>query len=166
MASHEYYNDSSWPRPPPSYHDEDYHQSPTESPYTRRTSQTRYHPQYQDYTHQPQYSQNSLADDAFVGGRNHPADQYGEDIPLKPNAQATQPPDSHWMNDNTNYDAGMPMDPAMGSRRRRRRSKKKGNLKKPIPWVTYLLTAIDIGVFIGELIRSGKSLANPTIVLN
>ncbi|OKL57501.1 putative rhomboid protein [Talaromyces atroroseus] len=171
MTANDYYNGF---RPqtthsqPPSYHDSDYyHQAPENSPqlhpFSSAAQQSPYSPQYEDYSHQPQYSQNSLADDnGFVGGRNHPADQYGEDIPLKPNAQAAQARDSRWVNENTHYDAGMPMDPVMGSRRKRRRPKKQGYFGTKIPWVTWLLTAVDIGVFIGELIYSGRLIAVPT----
>lgn len=165
MAANDYYGGFR-PQPahdqPPSYHDGDYqHQVPEGNsqqlhPSASTASHAPYSSQYNDYTHQPQYSQNSLSDDApFVGGRNHPSDQYGEDIPLKPNAQQSQVPDSHWANENTNYDAGMPMDPVMGTRKRKRRSKKRGFFGEKTPWVTWLLTAVDIGVFIGELIYSG-----------
>lgn len=166
MAANDYYGDFR-PQPsqsqPPSYHHDDYNnKSPAESShqlhaFPSTTSQTPYSSGPDNYGHHAQYSQNSFIDDSpFVGGRNHPADQYGEDIPLKPNAQPPQPPDSHWMNDNTNYDAGMPMDPVMGSRKRRRRTQRWGFFGKRTPWVTWLLTVVDIGVFIGELIYSGK----------
>lgn len=166
MAANDYYGDFR-PQPthsqPPSYHDDDYnHKSPVDNSHQLHAfpptaSQTPYNSHPDNYGHQPQYSQNSFTDDTpLVGGRNHPADQYGEDIPLKANAQPPQAPGSHWMNENTNYDAGMPMDPVMGARKKRRRTRKGGFFGKKTPWVTWLLTAVDIGVFVGELIYSGK----------
>lgn len=172
MAANEYYKTGFHPQAsysqPPSYNDLSYsHHAPDQSPQqlhpTSPTgSHTPYSSQYDNYGHQPQYSQNSFTDDnsGFVGGRNHNTDQYGEDIPLKPNAQTAQVPDSQWMNHNTNYDAGAPMDPVMGSRRKRRRSRRRYNDKKT-PWVTWFLTAVDIGVFIGELIYSAKLTGSP-----
>ncbi|QKX57856.1 uncharacterized protein TRUGW13939_04976 [Talaromyces rugulosus] len=106
------------------------------------------------------HSQASFTDEtAFMGGRNHPNDQYGEDIPLKPNVQQSQDP--HWMNQNTAYNSDMPMDPDMSQRKRRGRPAKRGFFKGKIPWVTYLLTIIDIGVFVGELIYSAKLTGSP-----
>jgi hypothetical protein len=103
------------------------------------------------------HSQASFTDEnAFMGGRNHPNDQYGEDIPLKPNVQQSQDP--HWMNQNTAYNSDMPMDPDMSQRKRRGRPAKRGFFQGKIPWVTYLLTIVDIGVFVGELIYSGEFL--------
>ncbi|RAO70717.1 uncharacterized protein BHQ10_006729 [Talaromyces amestolkiae] len=171
MAANDYYGDFR-PQPthsqPPSYHDDDYnHKSPVDDShqlhaFPSTASQTPYNSHPDNYGHQPQYSQNSFTDDTpFVGGRNHPADQYGEDIPLKANAQPPQAPGSHWMNENTNYDAGMPMDPVMGTRKKRRRTQKGGFFGKKTPWVTWLLTAVDIGVFVGELIYSAQLTGSP-----
>lgn len=101
-------------------------------------------------------SQNSFTSDHHydpVGGGNHGPDQYAEDIPLKPNAQQPpQVPEPDWMRQNTQYHpAEVPLSPDTDARGRRRR----GFFKKKIAWVTYLLTLIDVAVFVGELIKNG-----------
>jgi hypothetical protein len=103
------------------------------------------------------FSQNSFtSENAYYssGGKNPGADQYAEDIPLKPNAQTPQMNDAQWMHPDTQYGRQMPMDPDLSGRPTRKTRKPKFFNKK-IAWVTYLLTIVDVGVFVGELIRSG-----------
>lgn len=137
------------------------HQPPSFPP---STSQPIYDTQYDAYTHRPQYSQNSFHDETpFMGGSIPGADNDREDIPLKAHAQPqTQGPEEpRWMNEDVNYGAGAPMDPDLSTRRKRRRAKKNRFFDRRTPWVTWFLTAVDIGVFIGELIYSSKSWKSP-----
>lgn len=48
----------------------------------------------------------------------------------------------------------------------KRKKKKKGWFKGKVPWVVYLLTTIQVGVFIGELVKNGTSfnISYPSIV--
>jgi hypothetical protein len=50
---------------------------------------------------------------------------------------------------------GMGVEPA---RRRSRKKKKKGLFSGRVTWVVYILTAVQLGVFIGELIKNGASM--------
>lgn len=106
--------------------------------------------------HYARYSQNSLTSDngAYpIGGRRNYGDQDAENIPLQ---QAHSRSD--WMQQPTHYapspDAQYHPDPSLGPGSRRR---KKGFFRKKIPWVTYVLTAVQVAVFIAELVKSGKS---------
>jgi len=146
MAANDYYN-SYRPEPSPqgrySPFDDGYHHPASDKPLPSSP-----------YDHR--HSQNSfISDNPYdpVGGGHHGGEQYAEDIPLKPNAQ--QPPqvqEPNWMHQNTQYSPEVPLSPRADARGRRRRQ---GFFKRKIAWVTYLLTVIDIGVFIGELIRNG-----------
>lgn len=166
MAANDYYGEhqpyAAHSQPHPTYRDDDYnHQSPVDNSEQLHTTQhpplhAPYNTSNEQYGHQPQYSQHSFSDEnPYVGGRNHPSDHYGEDIPLKQNVQQPETSDTRWMEQNTNYHAGMPIDPIMGARKKRRRTRQSRFFGKRTPWVTWLLTAVDIGVFVGELIYSG-----------
>ncbi|KAF1967895.1 rhomboid-domain-containing protein [Bimuria novae-zelandiae CBS 107.79] len=52
------------------------------------------------------------------------------------------------------------MDPE-GRPREKRKKKKKGWFSGKITWVVYILTAVQIGVFVGELIRNGVLTGSP-----
>lgn len=176
MAAQGYYNGAY--SNPPAY---DHHEPPTESfnrvsPSPRPSpSPVGYNhnaaPYYQspDDLHDPhhlRYSQQSIGSDsgAYVaGGRINENDQYAENIPLKSaNPYDNQPPYDHppsgqpWMQQPTHYAP----DPAMmETQTHPPQKKKKGFFKKKIAFVTYILTAAQIIVFIVELVKAGKSFA-------
>lgn len=90
-----------------------------------------------------------------VSGRP-PQAHFADDIPLQNHAYGhNQPPKDVEMIDHV-YDVS-------GSQRRKK-SKKVGfgqlgmfgAGKKRIPWVVYFFTAVQVGVFIGQLVRNGK----------
>lgn len=177
MAAQGYYNDAQ--SNPPAY---DHHGPPSES-FSRVSPSPRPSPspvgynhnaapyyQSPDDLHDPhhlRYSQQSIGSDsgAYVaGGRIHDNDQYAENIPLKSaNPYDNQDPyDNHppgqqpWMQQPTHYAP----DPAMmETQTHPPQKKKKGFFKKKIPFVTYILTAAQIIVFIVELVKAGKSFA-------
>lgn len=102
-------------------------------------------------------SQQSLYNDtAYYGhGRVSPGPGAAEDIPLQD--RHGKEPDAE-LNDHV-YD-----DPN-GRRRRRKDNGQKvglgqlgmfGSGKKGIPWVCYIFTIAQIGVFIGEIVKNGK----------
>lgn len=82
-----------------------------------------------------------------------------QDIPLQDRPGDKHHDDPEMLNDHV-YDAP-------GGSRRRRHKKKKVQLgqlgmigadKKRIPWVVYIFTVAQVGVFIGELIQNGRLL--------
>lgn len=163
MAAYNYYPQTGGhPAVPPSYDQV----SPSPDPFNRLpTSQHGYMgagaspwgPANPDHDpHYARYSQNSLASDngAYpIGGRRNYGEQDAENIPLQ---QAYSRSD--WMQQPTHYppspEAQHPVEPSVGRGGRRR---KKRFFSKKIPWVTYLLTAVQVAVFIAELVKSGKS---------
>lgn len=89
---------------------------------------------------------------ASPGGRPHVA----EDIPLQDHP--SKAPNSH----DHIYDAS---GAANSSQRMDRRGKVRigelgmlGSDRKRIPWIVYIFTLIQIGVFIAEIVKSGKIL--------
>ncbi|KAJ9244477.1 hypothetical protein DTO169E5_1695 [Paecilomyces variotii] len=166
MAANDYYNsfnhtDSSGhvppsthsfsrPTPPPVY------TGPTDipSPYENHNE----HP----INHHSQVSLASENDYYAQGGRPPTHDQYADDIPLKANAQPAIVNEADWTHQNTQYPPspeGLNTPPHR--RRRGALPGKRGFFKKKIAWVTWLLTAIDIGVFIGELVKSAQLTGSP-----
>ena len=47
-------------------------------------------------------------------------------------------------------------DPEGGIRRRKSNKKKKGWFQGRVTWVVYILTTVQVGVFVGELIKNGE----------
>ena len=102
----------------------------------------------------PQYGQNTFAspyDTPPAHGRQHDpfADQNA--IPLQSKMSGSP----------TRYNADPErMYPAAGSKRQRRK-KKEGWFSGRITWVVYVLTTVQIGVFVGELIKNGILTGSP-----
>ena len=92
-----------------------------------------------------------------MGSGSLGGEQFTDDIPLKAHAQS--PPRNSetelLANQGHPYNEDVSFDP---SARTKKASRKAKFFKKKIPWVTYLLTTIDLAVFIAELVRMGKSL--------
>jgi hypothetical protein len=99
-------------------------------------------------------SQQSLQSDngAYpAAGRVTNGDHYAEDIPLKAQTQYGNNPE--WMHQQTQYP---PSPGGLEDRRPRENRRKKGFFKKKPAWVTYILTLIQVIVFIVELVKSGE----------
>ncbi|KAL1965755.1 hypothetical protein VTN77DRAFT_5255 [Rasamsonia byssochlamydoides] len=154
MAANDYYNSfrqESSPDQYSSFHDGYHHPVPT-----KPLPPSAYDP-HNDLYHDG-HSQDNPYD--TVGGANHGADQYAEDIPLKPNAQQPpQVPEPNWMQQNTHYSPEVPLSPEADGRGRRRQ--RRGFFGRKIAWVTYLLTLIDVAVFIGELVKNAQLTGSP-----
>lgn len=171
MTSHNYYQDyQQGPLPPkkdpsyqvyPPYTGSD---RPTDStPYIDESYDERRRKSYlppvptEGYGHPYGYFDN-------MSGRPVSGEQYADDIPLKAHAQAPpqdsdpeliadqEPPynrDRRYNNRDTAFDP---------TPRTKKESRKAGFFRKKIAWVTYLLTIIDVAVFISELVRNGRLL--------
>ncbi|KAA8648193.1 hypothetical protein EYZ11_000531 [Aspergillus tanneri] len=165
MAAHGYY-DSGYGNHPPTY-DQTY---PPIDPFSRRSPA----PEYSGASVNPytapdsdpnhlRYSQQSLSSDQgpyVAGGRLNDHDQYAENIPLKENNQYTNgPPPAGWMHQPTQYPPPEMIEPPAG--RAGRKKKRMGMFKKKIPWVTYLLTLVQVVVFIVELVKSAQLTGSP-----
>lgn len=87
-----------------------------------------------------------------AAGRVTDGDQYAENIPLKAHAQFANNPD--WTHQQTQYPPPSPG--AVEDRQPREYKKKRRFFRKKPAWVTYLLTTIQIIVFIVELVKSGE----------
>ncbi|KAL4883355.1 DHHC palmitoyltransferase-domain-containing protein [Aspergillus karnatakaensis] len=138
------------PRPAPSpyqHNNDPYYQSPISDPHD---------------PHNLRYSQQSIGSDngAYVaGGRMNDHDQYAENIPLKsPTGYNNEPPPQPWMQQPTHY---APDPNMMEPQAPRGRPQRKGFFKKKIAYVTYILTAAQIVVFIVELIKAGQLTGSP-----
>lgn len=96
------------------------------------------------------------------GGRQDSLTSFRDDIPLRDHPRL--PPKSNVdMNDHV-YDAGDPtVPPHLMEEARPKRRSRLDFVKKPkgrIPWVTYILTTVQVAVFIAEIARNGRSPAS------
>lgn len=158
--AHEYYNSPYYGNPPR------YDQvSPAPDAFRRQNAATPvssispYAPSEPDVQH-PQHSHQSLSSDPgypMAAARGNDSEQYAENIPLKSNAT---PMPSDWMQQPTHYPPSPEAAEPPGAPRGRE-EKKKGFFKKKLAWVTYLLTTIQIVVFIVELVKNGVSPPRP-----
>lgn len=110
-------------------------------------------------------SESSLGQDSRYygqggGGRVEPTNSYQDDIPLRDHP-GPKPQDS---TDHV-YDATYPVQPArleegqgQGRSQKRMSGMARFKTKGRIPWVTYILTIIQVAVFIAEIIKNGKPL--------
>ena len=151
MAANEYYNGSQRhdrpPQPPP------LNKPPgldVPSPYPAYGGP--YDPRTSQYTLGSEQDYSSTG----VGVRPHDADQYAEDIPLKANA-------AHNGRQDYDYDTHYPPSPENqriplgGPANYSSRSKARRFFKGKIPWAVYVITAVQIAVFIAEIARNGRS---------
>lgn len=115
----------------PSYH----HDDPS-VPYHNRQSQTSFHSDNAAYP---------------AAGRVTDGDHYADNIPLKAQGQYGNNPD--WMHQQTQYP---PSPGALEDRRHDENRTKRGFFRKKPAWVTYILTTVQIIVFIVELVKSGE----------
>lgn len=118
----------------------------------------------------PHHSHQSLSSDPgypMGTARGNDNEYYAENIPLKSHAT---PMPSEWMQQPTHYPPSPEVGEPVGGRRGREKKKKRFFTKK-LAWVTYLLTTIQIVVFIVELVKNGippslstRSLEYPVLV--
>jgi hypothetical protein len=89
-----------------------------------------------------------------AGARPHDADQYADDIPLKANASHNGRPDYDY---DTHYppSAESQRMPLNDSANYFSRTKAHRFFKGKIPWAVYVITAVQIAVFIAEIARNG-----------
>lgn len=87
-----------------------------------------------------------------AAGRVTDGDQYAENIPLKAQTQFGNNPD--WTHQQTQYPPPSPG--GLEDRRQMDNRKKRGFFRKKPAWMTWLLTTIQVIVFIVELVKSGK----------
>jgi hypothetical protein len=103
------------------------------------------------YPARPQDSQSSFAHDTSFHdrGRETRQDSFRDDIPLRDHVQKGNETDHV-------YDAPQQIPPDSDKRRSGAgRFFKKG--KGRVAWVTYILTTIQVAVFIAEIVKNGKS---------
>lgn len=104
----------------------------------------------------PQYAQNTFAspyDTPPAHGHNDPfADQNAIPLQNKMSGMSTQPLAYHADPER--------MYPAP-EKKRRKHKKKEGWFSGRITWVVYILTTVQIGVFVGELIKNGILTGSP-----
>lgn len=114
------------------------------------------------YPPYPQHSQTSFGSDsgyygAGQGDRVQDPSVYAEDRPLRPHPRKKD--SEEWAGQNQQQyrldDVGEAVEPGKrrkGSRGGRKRST--GFFSGRIPWVVYILTLVQTGVFIGELVKN------------
>lgn len=158
MATNDYYHHQNIPPPP---HFEHTASGQTDRPlppvpvygYASRSTYNHNDPSapYHHRESQQSFQSESGAYPA-AAGRVTDGDHYAENIPLKAHTQFANNPD--WTYQQTQYPPPSPG--AVEDRQPREHKKKRGFFRKKPAWVTYLLTTIQIIVFIVELVRSGK----------
>jgi hypothetical protein len=90
-------------------------------------------------------------------GSTHTIDQYSDNIPLRQSSQT--PLRKDWRAESTGYlpstesqrDQGIGLSPSPPPQT------KKGWLSGKVSWVVYIVTAVQIGVFIGEIVKNCRS---------
>ncbi|KAJ5894659.1 hypothetical protein N7495_006350 [Penicillium taxi] len=163
MASNDYYH-SNIPNPP-SY-DQASHQRTDQYPsttpsYGYANQNTPAHDPLAPY-HTRHSDQSFISDTGYpVAGRVSNGDHYSENIPLKANNQFENN-NPEWMHDQTRYP---PYPPVAGAQQRGRSGpgnrKLGGFFRKKPAWMTWLLTIVQIVVFIVELVKSAQLTGSP-----
>lgn len=170
MAANDYYssypNDSHRPHPPqhtPSAQSI----SPVTSPFQDANRyDTDPHHDYSSTAHLAHTqtgASSAYSDTAYHANANAPSNPYNNHYDAPPAAQhdpfADQnaiPLQNHGKTGTHATAAGVyQMDPEGRPREKRRKKKKKGWFSGRVTWVVYILTTVQIGVFIGELIKNG-----------
>ena len=112
----------------------------------------------------PQRSQTSFASDsayygAGQGGRVPEPGAYADDTPLRPHPRKKDSED--WMAQNQQHyrldHVGDAAERGKGGKGGRgRKTRRSGFFSGKIPWVVYVLSVVQIGVFIGEIVKNCK----------
>lgn len=106
---------------------------------------------YSNTSYQPptQYSSTAHINDPYARQPDPFADQNAIPLQTQPKMDGSSP--TRYNGDPEYY--GMGVEP-----KRRKSKKKKGWFSGRVTWVVYLLTAVQVGVFVGELIKNGMLL--------
>ncbi|KAK2776975.1 hypothetical protein FQN53_002441 [Emmonsiellopsis sp. PD_33] len=149
------------PLPPPAWSKP----TPARSPSPYNSYGTPYDRDNSQYTHG---SDLDYPPSAGAGGRLHGTDQYADDIPLK---QAQQQPGGRpeWIDADTHYPPSpesqrVPLNPDGPAHGGGGWGGGKKFLKKKIPWFTYLMTTIQVAVFIAEIVRNAQLTGSPIMI--
>jgi hypothetical protein len=160
MAANDYYNSQQQP------HGSSTHYPKSDSPISPPSAQNPYSSSPFDDYHTPNssgalggYPSHSTTNTSYHGAQQDPFTDHNA-IPL----HAQPKMDGHGHGHGHKLDDGSPMrydtDPEGGVRRKkskRKMKKKKGWLNGRVTWVVYILTTVQIAVFVGELIKNGES---------
>ena len=182
MASNDYYNsfapgDSPASRPPPPQHTPSAQSlqslSPVTSPFDDRYENDHNHSSTAHLTHSQTGASSTYSDTAYHGAdpysnQAHPYNQRYDSPPAATHQdpfadQNAIPLQQQGKMHPSHGAAGVyQMDPEgrPGRRPRDKKKKKKGWFSGRVTWVVYILTAVQIGVFVGELIRNGTYTAH------
>ncbi|KAL9625234.1 MAG: hypothetical protein Q9160_000636 [Pyrenula sp. 1 TL-2023] len=111
-------------------------------------------------------SQSTLDSPSVGGGRLHDPEQYADNIPLRPHGKPSQ---DDYLAHNTQYQGSQSPESQRPPKQEPQRSrytgkKRKGWLKGPIPWVVYFASAVQIAVFIGEIIKNSTTTGSPIMI--
>ncbi|CAN9160948.1 unnamed protein product [Alternaria alternata] len=109
---------------------------------------------YSNTSYQPptQYSSTAHINDPYARQPDPFADQNAIPLQTQPKMDGSSP--TRYNGDPEYY--GMGVEP-----KRRKSKKKKGWFSGRVTWVVYLLTAVQVGVFVGELIKNGILTGSP-----
>ncbi|KAI4688140.1 uncharacterized protein J4E84_005068 [Alternaria hordeiaustralica] len=109
---------------------------------------------YSNTSYQPptQYSSTAHINDPYARQPDPFADQNAIPLQNQPKMDGSSP--TRYNGDPEYY--GMGVEP-----RRRKSKKKKGMFSGRVTWVVYILTAVQVGVFVGELIKNGMLTGSP-----
>ena len=89
-------------------------------------------------------------------GSTHTIDQYSDNIPLRPSKQT--PLRTDWRAERTEHSPSeSQQDQGIGLAPSPPPQTKKGWLSGKVSWVVYIVTAVQIGVFIGEIVKNCTS---------
>jgi hypothetical protein len=103
------------------------------------------------------YKQPQLGYAESENGSTHTMDQYADNIPLRPSKQT--PLRTDWRAESTEYQPSTEsqQDQSISPTPSPPPETKKGWLSGKICWVVYIITAVQIGVFIGEIVKNCTS---------
>lgn len=175
MAANDYYNHSSLGQGGRRYdHDAPLPPLPSSTPLYQTTKpaagETSPPSPFDDpaYPPYPQHSQASFGSDsgyygAGLGERVQDSSAYADDRPLRPHRQKQNA--EEWTGQNQQEyrldDVGESVEPGKGRRGSRSWKKRStGFFGGKIPWVVYVLTLVQAGVFIGELVKNCEHCLN------
>ncbi|KAI2032082.1 hypothetical protein LOZ39_005988 [Ophidiomyces ophidiicola] len=136
MAANEYYNQG--------------HQQPYGHHQAAPSYVNHYGPKHSQYP----TSDNNLA----AGGGKYHSNEYADDIPLKPNA--SQPARPEFADVETQYAHASPQREPSSSRSKRKRHSR----FKRMPWVVYITSAIQVAVFIAEIVKNAQLTGSPIML--
>jgi hypothetical protein len=134
-----------------------YNKYSTPSPYHSLTPT----PSYESTDRTP-YNQPQRGYAESENGSSQTVDQYADNIPLKPSKQT--PLRTDWRAENTEYPPSpeSQRDQGIGLVPHPTPMNKKGWLSGKIPWVVYVVSTVQIAVFIAEIVKNCTFLHRPS----